>query len=198
MERAQDLMTGQRRFHGNVGCLVVTNLTHHHDVRILPEDGAQRRSEIESDVVAHRNLIDARQLVLDRVLDRYDVVLRVVQLLQHRVERCRLAGTGRTGHENHSVRRVDRLLEFVERALVHAHLVDAAGEGRLIENTNDDLLAVGGRQNRDTQIHFLANHLDAEAPVLRHPAFGDIQASENLDARRDRELERLWRRFRHH
>ena len=70
------LVTGQRRFHRDVGGFVVTNFTHHHDVRVLAQDGAQGRSEIEPDVVAHRNLIDAGELVLDRVLDRHDVVLR--------------------------------------------------------------------------------------------------------------------------
>ena len=117
VQRAQHLVTGQRRFDGDVGRFVVTNFTDHHDVRVLTEDGAERGSEIEPDFVAHRDLVDAGQLVLDRVLDRHDVVLRVVQLLEHGVERGRLAGTGRAGDENHSVRRVDRLLEFVERVL---------------------------------------------------------------------------------
>ena len=83
-----------------------------------------------------------------------------------------------------------------ERVLVHAHLVDAAGERRFIENTDDDLFAVRGRQNRDTQIDFFAHHLDAETAVLRNAALGDVEAGENLDARGDRELQRFRRRFR--
>ena len=61
---------------------------------------------------------------------------------KHRVERRRLSRTGRARHQNHSVRRIDRLPEFAERRLVHAHLLDASGQRRLIENTNDDFLAV--------------------------------------------------------
>ena len=71
-----------------------------------------------------------------------------------------------------------------------------AGQRRLVENTNDDLLAVSRRQNRNTKIDFLAHHLDAETSVLRHAPLGDIQARENLDARSDRQLQRLRRRFR--
>ena len=71
-------MTGKRRLHRNVGGLVVTNLTHHHDVGVLTQDRAQGRCKIEPDVVAHRDLIDPAELVLDRVFYRYDVVLRIV------------------------------------------------------------------------------------------------------------------------
>ena len=57
-------------------------------------------------------------------------------------------------------------------------------------------LAVRRRQNRDTQIDLLAHHLDAETSILRHAALRDVETGENLDARRDRELERFWRRLR--
>src|SRR5205814_7303218 len=89
------LVTGQRRFYRNIGGLVVANFTHHHDVGVLPQDRAQSRGKIQPDVVAHRNLIDSAELVLDRVLHRHDVVLRVVQLLENGVERGRFTGSGR-------------------------------------------------------------------------------------------------------
>ena len=57
-------------------------------------------------------------------------------------------------------------------------------------------LAVRRRQNRNTKIDFLADHLDPETSVLRHAALGDVEARENLDARSDRELERFRRRLR--
>ena len=92
------------------------------------------------------------------------------------------------------MRRVDRLLEDAERVLVHAQRVDAAGERAFIENTNDDLFAVDRGQERDTKIDFLAGDADAEAAVLRQAALGDVEAGENLDARGDRQLQRLGRR----
>ena len=78
VQSAQDLVTGQGRFHGNVSSFVVTNFTDHHDVRILPKDGAKGRREIESNIVAHRHLVHAHQFVLDRVFHRHDVIHRAV------------------------------------------------------------------------------------------------------------------------
>ena len=42
VKRAQDLVTGQSGFHGNIGRFVVTNFAHHHDIRILPKNRAKR------------------------------------------------------------------------------------------------------------------------------------------------------------
>ena len=55
------LVTGERRFDRDVGGFVVTNFTDHDDVRVLTQDGAQRGGEIEADVAAHRDLVDARR-----------------------------------------------------------------------------------------------------------------------------------------
>ena len=68
------------------------------------------------------------------------------------------------------------------------------GERAFVEETDNDLLAVDGRQDGDTQIDFLAGDADAEAAVLRQAALGDVEAGENLDARGDRQLQRLRRR----
>ncbi len=87
-------------------------------------------------------------------------------------------------------------LKRAEGGLVHAHVLDGAGERALVEQTDDDLLPMDRGQNGDTQIDFLAGDADAEAPVLREAALGDIQAGENLDAGGDRQLERLGRRTR--
>ena len=73
-------------------------------------------------------------------------------------------------------------------------MLDGAGEGALVEQTDDDLFAKDGGQYGNTEIHFLAGDTDAETTVLREAALGDIEAGENLNARGDRELEGFGRR----
>ena len=91
------------------------------------------------------------------------------------------------------MRRVDGFLELPERIFVHAELGDRAGERALVEQTDDDFLAVDGREERNTKIDFLAGDADAETSVLRKAALGDVEAREDFDARGDGELERLRR-----
>ena len=118
--------------------------------------------------------------------------------MQNRVKRRRLTRTGRARYQNHPVRGIDRLAEFSQRRLVHSHLVDTRGKRRLIENTDNDLFTVRGRQNRNTKIDVFAHHLNAKASILRHAPLRDVQAGQNFDARRDGQLQRLGRRFGQH
>jgi hypothetical protein len=112
VQGGEHLVAGERRFHGDVSGFVVSNFTDHHDIRILTENGTERVGEAQADVCFHRYLIDARELVLDRVFDRDDVVFRIVQLLEHRIKRRRFTGTGRAGDEDHPMRRIDRFLKM--------------------------------------------------------------------------------------
>src|SRR5205823_12388381 len=70
-------------------------------------------------------------------------------------------------------------------------------ELRLIENTNNDFFAVRCWQDRDTQIDFFTENSDAETSILRNASLRDVEAGENFDTRRNRELQRFGRRLRH-
>src|SRR6516164_2849306 len=73
---------------------------------------------------------------LDRVLDRHDVVVALaVDLVDHGGERRRLAGAGRAGHEDQSLRPIGELLhdlrqpELLERADLVRDDADRAADG---------------------------------------------------------------------
>ena len=121
-------MAGERRFDGDFRCFGITNFTDHDDVRVLAEDGAQGVGEGEADFFFHRHLIDAGNLEFNRVFDRDDVVDRIVEFVERGIKRGRLAGTGRAGDENQSVRRIDRDLDLLERVDVEAELVETRGQ----------------------------------------------------------------------
>ncbi len=78
VQRAQNLVTGEGGLDRDIGGFVVANFTHHHDVRVLAQDRTQGRGKIESDIAARCNLINAHELVFDRVFDRDDVVFGTV------------------------------------------------------------------------------------------------------------------------
>ena len=104
VQRGKNKVTGERRIHGNVARLTVTNLTHHDDVRSLTQHCAQGRRESHSRRIVHLNLIDAREDVLYRVFHCDDFFVGRVEEVETRVQRGGLAGTGRPGHQHHAVR----------------------------------------------------------------------------------------------
>jgi hypothetical protein len=69
----------------------------------MPQDASQRRSEGQSDLGMHLNLIDAIELVFDRIFGRDDFGFGTANLQQAAVQRRRLARTGRAGHQDDAV-----------------------------------------------------------------------------------------------
>ena len=98
----------ERGLHG----LDVAHLADEDDVGVLAQHPLQRGVEVGG-VGADLALVDDRRLVgvedLDRVLDRHDVlVLRLVDVVDHRAERRRLARAGRAGDEHQTRARARR------------------------------------------------------------------------------------------
>ena len=100
VHRRKDEVAGERRLNGHVRSFFVADLADHDDVGVLSQDRAQRRREGHVDLRVDLNLAKAWVDHLDRVFDARDVDFRSREIPQRRVERGRLAGTGRTRHED--------------------------------------------------------------------------------------------------
>ena len=114
MKRRKNQVPGEGGFDGDFGRFKVSNLSHQDDVRVLPQEGSQRRGEIESDLIFHLYLVDSIQLELNRVLGRHDIDVGFVQLRERGVKRIGLAAARRSRYQNHSIRFENGLLKLVE------------------------------------------------------------------------------------
>ena len=79
VHRRQHEVAGDRRLQRDVRRLGVAHLTEHDDVRVLPQQGAEHAAEGQADLLLDGGLIDAGQLVLDRIFDGRDVALDRMQ-----------------------------------------------------------------------------------------------------------------------
>ena len=60
VQRREHEVAGERGLDRDLGGLEVANLADHDDVRVLPQERAQRGREVEPDVLVHLHLVDAR------------------------------------------------------------------------------------------------------------------------------------------
>jgi hypothetical protein len=104
VQRRQHEVAGQRGAQRDVGGLAVTDLADEHDVGILAQQRAQAFGETEPDRRVDLRLAYERDLGFDRILDGRDLAGQCVDRRQQAVERGRLAGSGRTGDEQQTVR----------------------------------------------------------------------------------------------
>jgi hypothetical protein len=84
--------------------LGVAGLADQNHIGILAEQRPQRGGKGEADLFADLRLPDAGELVFDRVFQRVDRAVAVVQQVQRGMERGGLARTGRSGEVDESGR----------------------------------------------------------------------------------------------
>src|SRR5215207_11255459 len=115
-------MSRQGRLDADLGRVLVAYLAYHHDVGVGAQDVSQTGGEGQADLGVDLHLVEARYLVLDRVLDGYDVLLRRVQLFEGGVERRGLARAGRPRYQGGPVRPAEHSLETLVVPLLEAQL----------------------------------------------------------------------------
>ena len=132
MKGGEDEMPGEGGANSDLRSLRVADLADKHDVGVLAENVSQAVGEGQPALGVHRNLVDPRKLVLDRILDRDDFLAGIIQPAQRRIEGGGLAGAGGSGDEHESVRFGDQLVHRLPQALAHAQRLEIQTQRALI------------------------------------------------------------------
>lgn len=149
-------MPCQRRLHGDLRRLEVADFADHDRVRILAQHGAQRAGKGVADLGLNLDLGHSRHVVFDRILDRDDLLLAVVDLLQGRIEGRRLAGTSRAGDQDDAMRLGHLAAIQVQRVSGHAEAVQPGLLALLRQKPEHDRLAPDPGNRGDANVYFLA------------------------------------------
>ena len=192
VQRTEDEMPGERRLDSVPSRVDIADLTHHQNIRILPQQRSERLGETQAERRIDSRLIDAFEHHLDRIFDRGDVDVVGRELSQCRVKGRRLAGAGRPRDENDAVRALDEAFEESAIARGKSEFLKVVVDDVRIENTHDDLLAKRHRQRRDAKFHGLGCKLGFDAPILWSTLLADVEPREGLDAVDDRLVHHGW------
>ena len=182
-------MTGQRGLRGRPRRLEIPNLTDHHHVRVVTQDGTQPHGERHADFVVDRDLVHALEVVLHRILGSDHLFLWADDGIERGIKRGRFTAAGRAGDEENAVRLVDQPLKLSERFLVQPQLREAVKNGRLVKDAHHDALAKNHRDHAHTNIHLPAADRELDAAVLWQSPLGDVHVREYLNTADDRRLE---------
>jgi hypothetical protein len=186
VKRREDEMPGLRSLHRDLRGLGVTNLADQNDVGILAKNRPQCAGKRQLDLVVDLCLIDAGNLILDRIFDGDDVRPLRLHLRQRRAQRRRLPASGGTDHQNHAVLMAEEAAHLFQRRRRHPDLLEGGNALAVIEHAHDHLLAEERPQRGHTEVNIRAVFGGrAEAAVLRQPLLRDIHAGHDLQARNE-------------
>src|SRR5918997_2243346 len=174
-------MARQGSLDADLGRILVAYLAYHHDVGVGAQDVPQAGGEGQADLGVDLHLVEAWYLLLDRVLDGYDVLLRGIQLFEGGVKRRGLARTCGPRNQGSPVRPAEHSLETLVVPLLEAQLPQIRLNADRIEQPQHDLLTEGRGQGGDPEVYLLAVELYREAPVLGQPLLRDVHLGQQLE-----------------
>src|SRR5262249_12918946 len=131
VQGGQDHVPRESGLDRNTAGLGVPDLADHDDVGVGPEHRLEAGGGGEAGLAVNADLVHTVQLVFDRVLDRDDVLGRVVQSLKRRVKGGGFTGAGRTGDQYGAIGLLERLLEAPALLPVHSEVVEGPHGGGL-------------------------------------------------------------------
>src|SRR5713101_7183640 len=191
VDGSENEVAGEGRLNSDLGGFLVANFTDHDLVGIVAQDGAQAAGESETLLLVHGNLCDAANLVFDRILNGDKFVFVALDLIDGRVERGGLAGTGGTGNQDHAIGFANVAAEAAglfdgETNDVQSQVREFFRKRFFVEDAKNRVFTVTGGHDGDAQIDVAPLVFHAEAAVLGNTALGDVQIAQHFDAREHR------------
>src|SRR5262245_36775973 len=187
----EDQAAGERGVDGDLRGLLVADFADHDLVGVVTQDAAQAPGERQPLLLVDLNLGDAAQLVLDRVLDRDDLILVVTDFVQRGVQGRRLPRARGPRDQHHPVRLPNEAADRGQQLRVEADdlqfkVFERFVDLLLVEDADHRVFAVDRGHDRNAEVDAAAFDAHAEAPVLRNAALGDVEFRHDFDARDDR------------
>src|SRR5579883_3062915 len=184
-------MPGERGVDRDLGGFGVADFADHDHVGVLAQNRSQSVGESQVDFRIDLHLADAMELVLDRILDRDDVLFGRIDLLQTGVKRGRLARSGGPGDQNDAVALADQAVEPAQVLAAESQPIQFQIDQilRLIEQPQHDTFAEGGGNYGYANVDVAARDPQPDPPILRQPLLGDVQAGHDLDTGSYRRLD---------
>ena len=109
VQGAEDQMPGERGLNGVFGGFQVADFADQNDIGVVPQNAAQGSAEGQSDFGMDLNLVDAVELIFDRVFGGDDFCFVVADFQKGAVERGGFSGTGRSSDQDDAVRQFNQL-----------------------------------------------------------------------------------------
>ena len=178
---------GQGGVDGDLRRLVVADFAHQNLVRVVAQDRPQPARKGKPLLLVHRNLRNAANLVLHRILDGDDLVFVALDLIQSRVEGGGFSRAGRPSHQHHAVRLADVAAEALQVFVgktdhIQSQMAKLLAHRFLVQHAEHGIFAMHCGHDGDAEVNQPPLVADPEAAVLGNAALGNVQLAHDLDA----------------
>ncbi len=182
MDGGKEQMSGERGLNRNFGRFKVTNFSHHDDVRVLAENRAQAFSKRILFARFNLALVQALHFILNRVFERNNFCLMIVQAFQNSVQRGGLTASRWTSGYNHAVWTLNLFGQTLLGSCSEAQFFKIKRDGVRIQETHDHAFPKGGRNGGKTDINLFVLLENGKPAVLCLVCDIDFEAGDEFNA----------------
>ncbi|MNU95636.1 hypothetical protein D3C71_856580 [compost metagenome] len=182
MQGGHDQVARQCRLDRNFCGFAIAHFPDHDHIRILAEKGSQHLRKGQPDLGLDLHLVEPLQPVLHRIFHRQNLEVLALQFLHGGIQRGGLPGACGTCHQKDPMWHAEQLTHGFQSGWREVQALQREQVEVLFQQAHDDRFAKHGGNGGHARVHFLAMHAQLGAPVLRHPAFRNVQLRKDLDA----------------
>ena len=166
--------------------IAIADFADQNDVRVLPHHGSDAVGKIHLRRLVDRGLADHVHGIFDWILQRHDVDAFGIDVIQDRIQRGGFTATGWAGDQDDAVRSGQHEFEQCQLGIFQSQLVQRHDSLLPVENTQYDVLAVGGGLSGNTKVDGSPRKSDGNSAILRGACFGDVHVAHHLETYRHR------------
>src|SRR6266516_7358181 len=173
-------MAGQGGLDGDLRRFVVANFADQDHVRVMPQNRTQPAGESQPGLFRNLDLVEAFELIFDRVFNGNDLADGIVDLTERRVESRGLSATRGTGYQDDAVRQAEHAPERLKLPGIQTQFAHAAQRGVLPQQPHDHRFAVEHWDDGDANVHLIFFQADFVATILRQPFLRDVEVAQDF------------------
>ena len=167
--------------HGDLCRFVIPYLANHYNIRVLPQNGTKAACKGETRLDVDLHLVYARHTEFNRILHRYDVHARFVQVAENGVKSGRFSASGRPRNQDYAVWGFQYICKKTTVVFGKTEILDGEQCAGTTENTYDHFFTGYGGEHREAQVDRLPVEHNLDPAVLRDALFGYIHIAHNFE-----------------
>ena len=182
MKCAEYQVSRQRSLNCHFSGLCIADFTDKDHVGCLTKHRTNDSREVETNVVLDLNLVNAGQVILDRVFGGDDLPIGAVQFAESTIQSRCLAASGGAGHKEDAVWATNDRLEAAIVFLTESKIADTHLDVFSVENSQHDGLSMARGEDADSKVEVFSTRSRLDAAVLRTPFFRNVHPCHDFDA----------------
>ena len=164
-------MPREWRFNRNIDSVVITNFTHHNNIRVLTKGSTKSTRERVSNIRKNLWLVESVNLVFYWIFECHDIYVWLIEARKTWIKCCWFTRTSWPRSQDNSIWKADSLFKKCTIFSFNTEIIEIRNWFGLVHDTHHNFFSMNGWECRNTQVKRFCSNGCREASILRNSRF---------------------------